>query len=126
MKKVKTKFIIISLVAVCLIGYLVYAGIRDTMLYYLTVSELLENASQMSTEGVRVGGKVVEGSVTWNPKELTLRFVMGDDNNRLPVVYKGVVPDSFKQGREAVIEGVFKDGVLKATQIMPTCPSKYE
>lgn len=126
MKKVKTKFIIISLVAVCLIGYLVYTGIRDTMLYYLTVSELLENASQMSTEGVRVGGKVVEGSVTWNPKELTLRFVMGDDNNRLPVVYKGVVPDSFKQGREAVIEGVFKDGVLKATQIMPTCPSKYE
>ena len=126
MKKVKTKFIIISLVAVCTIGYLVYTGIRDTMLYYLPVSELIENASQMSTEGVRVGGKVVEGSVTWNPKDLSLTFVMRDDKNRLPVVYKGVVPDSFKQGREAVIEGVFKDGVLKATQIMPICPSKYE
>jgi cytochrome c-type biogenesis protein CcmE len=80
----------------------------------------------MSTEGVRVGGKVVEGSVTWNPKDLSLRFVMRDDKNTLQVVYQGVVPDSFKQGREAVIEGVYMDGVLKAHQIMPTCPSKYE
>lgn len=126
MKKRRLKLSMIGLVTVGIIGYLVYTGIRDTMLYYLTVSELIENASQMSTEGVRVGGKVIEGSVTWNPKDLSLRFVMRDDKNTLPVVYQGVVPDSFKQGRKAIIEGVYRDGVLKASQIMPTCPSKYE
>jgi cytochrome c-type biogenesis protein CcmE len=126
MKKRRRKFIIISFVATCIIGYLVYTGIRDTMLYYLTVSELVEGGPQSADGGVRVGGKVLEGSVTWDPKALNLKFVMADDKNRLPVVYQGVVPDSFKQGQEAIIEGVYNDGVLKASQIMPTCPSKYE
>ncbi len=126
MKKRKAKLILISVVTVSVIGYLVYTGIRDTMLYYLTVTEVIENSYQSSTEGIRVGGKVLEGSVIWDPKALSLRFTMGDDKNMLPVVYQGVVPDSFKQGRAAIIEGVYSDGVLKASQIMPTCPSKYE
>ena len=126
MKKRRRKFIIISLVTLCVIGYLVYTGVRDTMLYYLTVSELIEGGPQSANGGVRVGGKVLEGSVSWNPKDLSLKFVMADDKNRLPVVYQGVVPDSFKQGQEAIIEGVYNDGVFKASQIMPTCPSKYE
>ncbi len=70
MKKRRSKLIIITLVALCIIGYLVYAGIRDTMLYYLTVSELIQQGAQSSNMGVRVGGKVIEGSVIWDPKDL--------------------------------------------------------
>ncbi len=126
MKKGKRKLILITVLAVSVIGYLVYAGIRDTMVYYLTVSELVQQGLQSSNGGVRVGGKVVEGSIIWDPKDLRLRFIMGDDRATLPVVYQGVVPDSFKQGRKVVVEGVYAEGLCTATQIMPTCPSKYE
>jgi cytochrome c-type biogenesis protein CcmE len=125
-KRRKVKFILIIVVATLLIAYLVYAGIRDTMVYYLTVSQLIEQGVQSSNEGVRVGGKVHEGSVSWNPKALSLRFIMGDDKTTLTVVYKGVVPDSFKQGRKVIVEGIYTDGIFRAHQIMPTCPSKYE
>ncbi len=126
MKKRKRKLILITVLAMSVIGYVVYAGIRDTMVYYLTVSELVQQGFQSSNGGVRVGGKVLEGSIIWDPKDLRLRFIMGDKKTKLPVVYQGVVPDSFKQGRKVVIEGVYADGLFTASQIMPTCPSRYE
>jgi cytochrome c-type biogenesis protein CcmE len=125
-KKRRSKLILITLVALCIIGYLVYAGIRDTMLYYLTVSELIQQGAQSANQGVRVGGKVIEGSVIWDPKDLRLSFIIRDDRATLPVVYQGVVPDSFKQGRKVIVEGIYADGVFTASQIMPTCASKYE
>jgi cytochrome c-type biogenesis protein CcmE len=125
MKKRKQKLILVALVVMPIIGYLVYAGIRDMMPYYLTVSELMENGSQSSNGGVRVGGKVLEGSVSWDHNALKLRFTMGDDRKRLPVVYQGVIPDSFKQGRKVIIEGIYSDGLLRANQIMPKCASKF-
>jgi len=127
MKNKKTKLILITLVAMAVIGYLVYTGVRDTMVYYLTVTELVQNGSQSPDGGVRVGGMVLEGSVVWDPKDLKLSFTMGDDGGAtLPVVYQGVVPDSFKPGREVIIEGIYTNGKFAASQIMPTCPSKYE
>jgi len=125
-KKQGKKLILITVLAVAVIGYLVYTGVRDTMVYYLTVGELVENGSQSSDGGVRVSGKVLEGSVTWDPKALRLRFLVGDEKATLPVIYQGVVPDSFKPGREVVIEGTYMGGEFAANQIMPTCPSKYE
>ena len=125
-KKGKRKLILITVLAVSVIGYLVYAGVRDTMVYYLTVSELVQQGLQSSNGGVRVGGKILEGSIIWDPKDLRLRFIMGDKKTKLPVVYQGVVPDSFKQGRKVVIEGIYADGLFTASQIMPTCPARYE
>jgi len=125
-KKRRLKLILITLVAICVTGYLVYTGIRDTMAYYLTVSEVIAQDPQLSDRGVRVGGKVLEGSVNWDPKTLKLSFVIEDDSTTLPVVYQGVVPDSFKQGEKVIIEGVYAAGVFTASEIMPTCPSKYE
>ncbi len=126
MKKRRTKLILITVLALSIIGYLVYTGLRDTMVYYLTVSEVVQNGSQSSNGGVRVGGRVLEGSVTWDPKDLRLRFTVADEETTLPVVYQGVVPDSFKPGREVIIEGIYDGSSFAANQIMPTCPSKYE
>ena len=126
MKKKRNKIILITLISFSVIGYLVYAGLRDTMMYYLTVGELIDMQDQPANGGVRVGGKIREGSVKWDPKTLTLNFVIGDERGTVPVVYNGVVPDSFKQGEKVILEGLFSKGSFKASQIMPTCPSKYE
>ena len=126
MKKKRNKIILITLISFSVIGYLVYAGLRDTMMYYLTVGELIDMQDQPANGGVRVGGKIREGSVKWDPKTLTLNFVIGDERGTVPVVYNGVVPDSFKQGEKVILEGLFAKGLFRASQIMPTCPSKYE
>ncbi len=122
-KKHGVKLIAITLVVMVVFGYLIYTGVKDTMAYYLTVGELLDKAPQ---EGVRIGGKVLAGSIIWDPKTLMLKFVIGDGETTVLVVYQGVVPDSFKQEKEVIIEGIYTAGVFTASQIMPTCPSKYE
>ena len=124
--KPKFKPIIISLVVLSVISYLIYAGIRDTMTYYLTVSEVLAQPFENQDQTLRVGGNVSPGSVKWDPKNLRLLFTIQDETASIDVDYEGVVPDSFKPGREVIVEGTYTgDGQFKATTIMPKCASKY-
>jgi cytochrome c-type biogenesis protein CcmE len=124
--KPKFKPILISLVVVSVISYLIYTGIRDTMTYFLTVSEVLAQPSENQDQTLRVGGNVSPGSVKWDPKNLRLLFTIQDEKASIAVDYEGVVPDSFKPGREVIVEGTYTgDGKFKATTIMPKCASKY-
>ncbi len=124
--KPKFKPILISLVVVSVISYLIYTGIRDTMTYFLTVSEVLAQPSENQDQTLRVGGNVSPGSVQWDPKNLRLLFTIQDEKASIAVDYEGVVPDSFKPGGEIIVEGTYTgDGKFKATTIMPKCASKY-
>ena len=126
-KRKKLKPIIISAVILSIIGYLIYSGLRDTMTYYFTVSEVLAKTTATSNESIRVGGTVSPASVKWDPRELKLLFTIEDEKSSLAVDYKGVVPDSFKPGKEVIVEGIYNDeGKFSATTIMPKCASKYE
>ncbi len=127
MKNRGVKLISIAVVTLAIFGYLLYTGIRDTMTYYLTVPELLAGTAQAQTGMIRVGGNVFADSVKWDSKELNLLFKIGDDTASIDVNYRGVVPDSFKPGREVVVEGKYNgSGKFTATTIMPKCASKYE
>lgn len=124
--KPKHKPILISMVVVSVVGYLIYTGLRDTMTYYLTVSEVLAQPLATRNQTLRLGGSVSPGSVAWDPKNLKLRFVIKDGKTGITVDYKGVVPDSFKPGREVIVEGIYTgNGIFKAQTIMPKCASKY-
>ena len=124
--KPKFKPILISMVVLSVIAYLIYTGLTDTMTYYLTVSEVLAQTAENQDQTLRVGGNVAPGSVQWDPKNLILIFVIQDEDAGITINYRGVVPDSFKPGREVVVEGTYTgDGTFKATTIMPKCASKY-
>ncbi len=126
-KKRRLKIIVVSSIILSIIGYLTYTGIRDTMAYYLTVSELLARGPSGENVGLRVAGEVIPDSIRWNPKDLKLSFRIRDGGSTLQVDYQGVVPDSFKPGKEVVVEGKYTAaGLFRAATIMPTCPSKYE
>jgi cytochrome c-type biogenesis protein CcmE len=126
-KRRKLKPILISIIIILVIGYLIYDGMIGTMTYYLTVSEVLAKSSELENETIRIGGNVSPESVQWNPKKLMLLFKIEDDKSSISVDYRGVVPDSFKPGREVVVEGIYaNDGQFRATTIMPKCASKYE
>ena len=126
-KKRRLKIIVVSSIVLSIIGYLTYTGIRDTMAYFLTVSELLARGPSDENVGLRVAGEVIPDSIQWNPKDLKLSFRIRDGESSLQVDYQGVVPDSFKPGKEVIVEGKYTaEGLFRAATIMPTCPSKYE
>ncbi len=126
-KRKKYKPIIISAVILTITGYLIYTGLRDTMGFYLTVSEVLAKPPDQLTKTLKVGGTVTPGSVQWDPKTLKLSFKLADETANLTINYTGVVPDSFKPGREVIVEGAYQgNGDFLAGAIMPKCASKYE
>ena len=129
MKKKNVKFIIGGVIIAVAIIYLVYSGIQETALYYLTVSEFKEEGFSLAYAGesVRVNGSVLDGSIQWSSQEGILRFIISDGENELPVTYRGVAPDTFKSGAEVVVEGKYtQEDILEVDKIMAKCPSKYE
>jgi cytochrome c-type biogenesis protein CcmE len=130
MKAKQKKFVIGGIIILLTLVYVVYAGVRDSMVYYFTPTELLAklaNGDVAINEGVRVSGRVEEGSIKHQQKDMVLTFTLTDQKNSIPVYYKGVVPDTFKYGVEVVVEGKLNsEKTFKATTLLAKCPSKYE
>ncbi|MCL5958276.1 MAG: cytochrome c maturation protein CcmE [Chloroflexi bacterium] len=122
----KKKFVIGGAIVLLAIAYLMYSSMQDATLYYLTPSELINRAETIPDQGVRLGGKAVEGSVDFDKSAQTLSFKVGDDQVEIPVVYKGVIPDTFKEGVDVIVEGKLSpQGVFEASTLLAKCPSKY-
>jgi cytochrome c-type biogenesis protein CcmE len=127
----KKRFVIGAALLVGAVTYLVYAGVRESSVYYLTIEEFLPQKEALADEGIRVAGRVRDGSVQQKTTSAgtELRFVLGDFNkdNGVPVQYSGILPDMFAEGRDVIVEGKYsREGVLRAHTIMTSCPSKYE
>ncbi len=74
----------------------------------------------------RVGGLVQEGTVQRESDGLTVRFVVTDTAQSIPVVYKGILPDLFKEGKGCVAQGkIGADGVFYADQVLAKHDENY-
>ncbi|TET13907.1 MAG: cytochrome c maturation protein CcmE [Dehalococcoidia bacterium] len=123
---VRTRYLVGGALILAAIGFLLYSGLREGSIYYYTVTELKEDSASLSGKEIRVAGQVADGSVDWELDTQTLRFTLVDQGESLPVVYHGVVPDTFQAGREVVVCGKYdQDGVFLADDILAKCPSKY-
>lgn len=126
MLKGKLKFIIAILVIAMGVSYLVYGGVKDTMVYYLTVEELQQRVPSVYNERVRVSGTVVPGTIN-HEHDGVLEFQITEGGENMDVVYNGIVPDIFKDDVEAVVEGVYTEqNIFEADTLLAKCPTKYE
>jgi cytochrome c-type biogenesis protein CcmE len=109
-------------------GFLLISGFdRETMTYYATVKELKSKGTEAYVQGYRVSGVVVRGSLEKSADQLQVRFDIREEGEVLSVVYDGILPDTFKEDGEVLIEGKYKsDGIFYATNIMTKCASKYD
>jgi len=126
MLKGKIKFIIAIVIITGALSYLVFSGVKDTMVYYFTIDELQAKVPDVYGERVRVSGTVVPGTIV---KDNTgkLEFQLTDGNNKIDVKYSGIVPDVFADDVEAVVEGSYtQDNVFNADVLLAKCPTKYE
>lgn len=122
------KFVILGAGVILGMGVLLWAGLDRPggMVYYHTVSEFMQLEAR-STDGFRVNGKVVEGSIERMATGQDVAFVMSDGQTVMPVRYHGIIPDTFVDGADVVVEGTLQDDeVFTAHTLLAKCPSKYE
>ena len=123
------RFIIGAAIIAVAVAYLVYTGIRETSVYYLTIDEFLARREAVAGEGLRVAGRVGSKSVEWNPATLDLRVRLAnfEEKDGVDVAYNGVLPDMFAEGRDVIVEGTYgAGGSFHARTLLTACPSKYE
>lgn len=128
--KPRSKFIIGGLLVIGTAGYLAASAIRDTGVYYLTPQELSTKTKADPTfynTGVKVGARVVTGSIVRDPGGREVSFRMTDGAQTYPVVYRGITPDTFTDGVDVVVEGrLGTDNTFRATTLLAKCASRYE
>tara|TARA_B100001971_G_C17881957_1_gene378567 strand:+ start:44 stop:430 length:387 start_codon:yes stop_codon:yes gene_type:complete len=120
------KFLIGGVVLFLAVAYLGFVGFQSSATYYYTVGELTGQGNSIYGETIRVEGQVAPGSVEQKEIGRKLVFTIVEGEKSLPVVYQGVVPDTFKVGIEVVVEGkINSEGIFQAHTLMTKCPSKY-
>jgi cytochrome c-type biogenesis protein CcmE len=121
----KPKFLLGGAVIALALGYMIWAGVTQSAVYFVTPSEL--SAAAVKGKAYRLGGLVERGTVTWNPATLDLAFSISDGKASVPVRHKGAAPDLFGEGRGAVVEGQWTaEGYFKATQILAKHSEEYK
>ena len=128
--KARTKFLIGGAIVLSTSGYLMWTSIRDTATYYLTPTELATKVagdSRFVERGVKVGARVVNGTIERDPSGRSLTFKMTDGAHTYAVNYRGIAPDTFTDGVDVVVEGKLgSDGTFHATTLLAKCASRYE
>ncbi|MGH7308716.1 MAG: cytochrome c maturation protein CcmE [Candidatus Rokuibacteriota bacterium] len=121
----KAKFVVGGLVILAALAYLIYAGVTQSAVYFVTPSELA--SAPAAGKAYRLGGLVAPGSLTWEPRTLDLRFALTDGKASVPVRHRGTAPDLFGEGRGAVVEGSWSpEGHFKASLIMAKHSEDYQ
>lgn len=126
----KHKFVAGAVLITASVGYLMVSGVRDTGVYFLTPVELaqrVESDTSIHNVGIRMGARVVLGSIRRDVATQTVYFDISDGTQTYPVVYRGLPPDTFDGDVDVVVEGrLSKDGVFHATSLLAKCGSRYE
>ena len=130
MVRARTKFIIGGVLVLGTAGYLMASSIGQTAMYYLTPGELAAKVKGDSTfydTGVKMGARVVPGTITREPGGRAVSFSVTDGSQTIPVTYRGVIPDTFTDSVDVVVEGRYnKSGQFVATTLLAKCASRYE
>jgi cytochrome c-type biogenesis protein CcmE len=106
------------------IGLVLYA-LRDNVSLYFTPTQVANKEAPVG-RSFRIGGLVVDHSLKRENDGLTVHFVVTDTAKSMPVVFKGILPDLFKEGKGVVAEGKLgSDGVFHADQVLAKHDENY-
>ena len=112
------------------VAYLMYAGLQGASVYYVTVEEFLAQKDEPQQLGTRIAGTVAAGTIRRNASAREVYFEIQSNTSaaKMPVYYKGLIPDIFRDNAAIVVEGKFQTEQQRfyAATLMTSCPSKYE
>jgi cytochrome c-type biogenesis protein CcmE len=127
MKSRHKKLALIALVVAALgvAVALVLNAFQNNLVFFFSPSQVASGEAPTG-RAFRIGGLVEDGSVKRQPDGLMVHFVVTDTARSIPVVYSGILPDLFKEGKGVVAEGrLGSDGVFTATQVLAKHDENY-
>ena len=111
--------------ALALSATLVLSAFQKNLVFFFSPSQVVSKEAPQNRT-FRIGGLVEAGSVEREADGLTTRFVVTDTANRIPVSYKGALPDLFKEGKGVVSQGKLgADGVFVASEVLAKHDENY-
>lgn len=117
--------VLVALAALIGAGLLAAWALRNQASYFYLPAEMAAKPPEVG-RAVRLGGMVEAGSLSTAADGVTIQFTVGDGKARIPVVFKGIVPDLFKEGSGVVAEGKLgPDGKFVADNLLAKHDEKY-
>jgi cytochrome c-type biogenesis protein CcmE len=105
--------------------YLVASAFRNNLVFFFSPTQVAAKEAPVNRT-FRIGGLVEEGTLKRDSDGLTVRFTVTDTAASIPVVYKGILPDLFKEGRGCVAQGrLGADGVFQAEEVLAKHDENY-
>jgi cytochrome c-type biogenesis protein CcmE len=118
-------FIVAGLAGLGIATFLVTNAFKNNLVFFFSPTQIVAKEAPLG-RNFRVGGLVEKGTVKRDNDGLTVRFTVTDTANSVPVVYKGILPDLFKEGRGCVAQGkVGADGVFYADSVLAKHDENY-
>jgi cytochrome c-type biogenesis protein CcmE len=118
-------FVFFALCSLSIAAALVLNAFNKNLVFYFTPSQVAAKEAPISRD-FRLGGLVVQGSLHRDADGLTTRFTVTDTVLSIPVVYRGILPDLFKEGRGCVAQGkISTDGTFYADQVLAKHDENY-
>lgn len=122
-------FLFLLFASLIVVSAFMYFATTSQASHILTVNELAEDLSSSKLR-IRIGGRVSSEPINYEVEPgFKLTFSVKDPANpkgSIPVVFEGIKPDMFAEGRDVLLDGDFKNGTFFAAQLLTQCPSKYE
>ena len=117
--------ILAGLVGLGIATYLVASAFRNNLVFFFSPTQVAAKEAPVNRT-FRIGGLVEEGTLKRDGDGLTVRFIVTDTAASIPVVYKGILPDLFKEGRGCVAQGrLGDDGVFRAEEVLAKHDENY-
>jgi len=111
--------------ALGLAAALVLNAFQSNLVFFLTPSQVAANEAPRD-RAFRIGGLVEAGSVVRAKDALTVRFKVTDTAKTIPVVYTGILPDLFREGKGVVAQGrLQQDGSFRASEVLAKHDENY-
>jgi cytochrome c-type biogenesis protein CcmE len=116
-------FIVVGLVSLGIAAYLAASAFRSNLVFFFSPTQVAAKEAPVDRT-FRIGGLVQEG--TLKRDGLNVQFTVTDTAASVPVVYNGILPDLFKEGRGCVAQGkISSDGVFHAEQVLAKHDENY-
>jgi cytochrome c-type biogenesis protein CcmE len=116
-------FIVAGVAGLGVAAYLVASAFRNNLVFFFSPTQVAAKEAPVGRT-FRIGGLVQEG--TLKRDGLKAEFIVTDTAASIPVVYNGILPDLFKEGRGCVAQGkISADGVFHADQVLAKHDENY-
>jgi cytochrome c-type biogenesis protein CcmE len=126
MKPKNQRLTLIAVAAVAIVAAVLLAmwGLKDRAAYFYTPADVAAGKAQTG-KAMRLGGMVEKGSVRKDADGVTVRFVVSDGAARVPVMFRGILPDLFREDSGVVAEGRMQRQTFVADNILAKHDERY-